>query len=131
MGTPQGPILCSLFFLIYSNNLSNHSLSMVKQVAADDISFFIAHHAKTIAGEFLNSDLKASLNGHLYDIYSRSELGSKSYIFTENDKIISHTNLFQHLLSVEIYLNEKLNLYFTYLVRSFQINARNKRQSAF
>ena len=28
--------------------------------------------------------------------------GSKSYIFMENDKIISLTNLFQHLLSVEI-----------------------------
>ena len=29
-------------------------------------------------------------------IQSRSELGSKSYIFMENDKIISLTNLFQH-----------------------------------
>ena len=27
----------------------------------------------------------------------------------ENDKIISLTNLFQHLFSAEIYLNEKLN----------------------
>ena len=48
-----------------------------------------------------------------------------------NDKIISLTNLFQHLLSAEIYLNEKLNIYFTYLVRNFQINARNKQQSTF
>ena len=32
----------------------------------------------------------------------------------ENDKIISLANLFQHLLSAEIYLNEELNLYFTY-----------------
>ena len=46
---------------------------------------------------------------HPYVIQSRSELGSKSYIFMENDKIISLTNLFQHLLSAEIYLNEKLN----------------------
>ena len=46
----------------------------------------------------------------------------------ENDKIISLSNLFQHLLSAEIFLNEKLNLYFTNLVRKFQINARNKRK---
>ena len=59
--------ILSLFFLIYINNVSNHSVSMVKQLAADNILFFIAHHAKTIAGE-LNSDLKASLNGHLYVI---------------------------------------------------------------
>ena len=39
---------------------------------------------------------------HPYVIQSRSELGSKSYIFMENDKIISLTNLFQHLLSAEI-----------------------------
>ena len=47
----------------------------------------------------------------------------------KNGKIISLTNLFQHLLSVEIHLNEKLK--FTYLVRNVQINARNKQQSAF
>ena len=39
----------------------------------------------------------------------------------ENGKIISLSNLFQHLLSAEIFLNEKLNLYFIYLVRKFQI----------
>ena len=33
---------------------------------------------------------------HLYVIQSRSELGSKSYIFMENGKIISVTNIFQH-----------------------------------
>ena len=60
-------------------------------------------------------------------ILSRPELGSQSYIFMENDKIVSVTDLFQHLLSAEIYLNEKLNLHFTYLVRNFQINARNKQ----
>ena len=62
-GCTKGPILCSLFFLIYINNLSNHTLSTVKQLAADDILFFIAHHAKTLAGE-LNLNLKAHLNGH-------------------------------------------------------------------
>ena len=40
---------------------------MVKQLAADDMLFFIVHHAKIIAGE-LNSDLKASLNGYPYVI---------------------------------------------------------------
>ena len=35
-------------------------------------------------------------------IQSRFELGSKSYISMENDKIILVTNLFQHLLSAEI-----------------------------
>ena len=39
----------------------------------------------------------------------------------ENGKIISLSNLFQHLLSAEIFLNKKLNLYFIYLVRKFQI----------
>ena len=31
----------------------------------------------------------------------------------ENDKIVPLTNLFQHSLPAEIYLNEKLNLYFS------------------
>ena len=39
---------------------------------------------------------------HPYLIQSRSELGSKSYLFVENDKIISLTNQFQHLVSAEI-----------------------------
>ena len=35
---------------------------------------------------------------HSYVIKSRHEheLGLKSYVFMENDKIISHTNIFQH-----------------------------------
>ena len=37
----------------------------------------------------------------------QSELDSKSYLFIKNDKIISLTNLFQHLLSVEI-LSERI-----------------------
>ena len=44
------------------NNISNHPLSIVKQLAADIL--FIAHNTKTLAGE-LNSDLKANLNGHV------------------------------------------------------------------
>ena len=44
----------------------------------------------------------------------------------ENDKIVPLTNPFQHSLPAEIYLNEKLNLYFTYLVRNVQTNARKK-----
>ena len=35
-------------------------------------------------------------------IQFRSESGSKSHIFTKTDKIISLTNVFQHLLSAEI-----------------------------
>ena len=55
-------ISCSPFIVIYMNNLSNHPVSIVKQLAADIL--FIAHNTKTLAGE-LNSDLKANLNGHV------------------------------------------------------------------
>ena len=48
---------------MYINNLSNHILSTVKQLAADDILFIITHNVKTLAGE-LNSNLKANLNGY-------------------------------------------------------------------
>ena len=63
---------------------------------------------------------------HPYVIQSKSELGSKSYIFMENDKIILLTNLFQHLLSAEILYESKIEFILPYLVRNFQINARNK-----
>ena len=63
---------------------------------------------------------------HPYLIQSRSELRSKSYIFTENDKIISLTNLFQHLISAEILSELKIEFILPYLVRNFQINAKNK-----
>ena len=63
---------------------------------------------------------------HPYVIQSRSELGSKSYIFMENDKIISLTNLFQHLLSAEILSQLKIEFILPYLVINFQINANNK-----
>ena len=43
----------------------------------------------------------------------------------ENDKI-SLTNLFQHLLSAEILSEWKIEFILPYLVRNFQINARNK-----
>ena len=42
------------------------------------------------------------MDNHPYGIQSKTQLGSKGYIFMENDKIISLTNLFQHLLSTEI-----------------------------
>ena len=51
------------FSLICINNLSNHIVSIVMQLAADDILSLNARHAKTIACG-LNSDLKASLNEH-------------------------------------------------------------------
>ena len=47
----------SSLFGIYIKNLSNHIVSTVKQLAADDILFLIAHNAKTSADE-LNSDFK-------------------------------------------------------------------------
>ena len=45
--------------------------------------------------------------------------------FHGNDKIILLTNLFQHLLSAEI-LSVKIEFILPYLVRNFQINAKNK-----
>ena len=56
--TSSNIILFSLF-----GCTTNHIVSTVKQLAADDILFFIAQNAKTLAGE-LNSVLKANLNGH-------------------------------------------------------------------
>ena len=44
----------------------------------------------------------------------------------ENDKIISLTNLFQRLLSAEILSERKIEFILPYLVRNFQVNARNK-----
>ena len=58
-----GSILSPLFFVIYINNLSNHTVSTAKQLAANDILFFITHNPKTLADE-LNSDLKANLKGY-------------------------------------------------------------------
>ena len=49
----------------------------------------------------------------------------------ENDKIISLTNLFQHLLSAEILSELKIELILPYLVRNFHINAKNKLRTAF
>ena len=43
----------------------------------------------------------------------------------ENDNI-SFTNLFQHLLSAEILSEWKIEFILSYLVRNFQINARDK-----
>ena len=60
---------------------------------------------------------------HLDVIQSRFELGSKSHIFMENDKIISLLNLFNIYCLQKFCPNEKLNLY---IERNFQINARNK-----
>ena len=61
---------------------------------------------------------------HSYVIQSRSKLGSKSYIFMENDKIISLTNIFHH--SPEILPELKIEFILPYLVRNVEVNARNK-----
>ena len=62
---------------------------------------------------------------HPYVIQHRSELGSKSYIFMENDKIVLLTNL-QHLLSPEILSEWKIDFILPYLGRNFKIKARKK-----
>ena len=51
---------------------------------------------------------------------------AQKVIFMKNDKIIPLTNLFQHLLSAEILSECKIEFILPYLVRNFQINARNK-----
>ena len=56
-GVPQGSILGSLFFLIYTNNLSIDIISTVKFFADNTSLFSIIHDAKTRAYE-LNKDLQ-------------------------------------------------------------------------
>ena len=51
-------------------------------------------------------------------IQSRSELGSKSYILMENGKIISLTNLFQHLQSAIILSEWKVEFILPYLAKT-------------
>ena len=80
----QGSILCCLFLIFIK---SNHIVSTVKQLAAD-LYYLSLVYARTLAGK-LNPDLKANPNEHPpCVIQPRSELGSKSYIFMQNDKII-------------------------------------------
>ena len=57
VGVPQGSILGSLFFLIYTNNLSIDIISPVKFFADNTSLFSIIHDAKTRAYE-LNKDLQ-------------------------------------------------------------------------
>ena len=117
----QGSILCSLF-LIYIKSYS--IVTTVKQLAASDILLSLA-----ICQNFswqIKPRYKCKSEIHPYAIQSRSELGSKSYIFMENDKIISLTNLFQHLLSAETLFKWKIEFILPYLVRNFKINVRYK-----
>ena len=118
----QGSILCSLF-LIYIKPNHVSIVSTVKELAADDILVFIAIPGK------LNSHLKANQNGHPFILSFNPDLNqAPKVIFMENYKIIPLTNLFQHSLSAEILSEWKIEL--PYLVRNFQMNARNKQQSA-
>ena len=76
-------------------------VSTVKQFAADDIIFHC--YVKTIAGE-LKPDLKVNLNGHpsiCHLIQIRIRL---KQLYFQNDKIISLTNLLQHLLFAESFI---------------------------
>ena len=57
---------------------------------------------------------------HPYVIKSRSELGSKNYIFMENDKIISPTDLFQHLPAAEILSEWKIEFILATIFSKFQ-----------
>ena len=86
-------------------------------------SIFIALNVKTLAGE-LNSDLKANLNGYTYIFYLiQIWIRLKKLYFLGNDRIISLTNLFQHLLSAfNIWMKNWIKL--PYLMRNFQINTR-------
>ena len=101
-------------------------MSIVKQLAADDILIFIAICSNFTWNIKLTFKSKSEWTSIHYVIQSRFEFGSKSYIFMENDKIIPLTNLFQHLLSAEILSECKIEFILPYLVRNFQINARNK-----
>ena len=56
---------------------------------------------------------------HPYVTLSRFELDSKSYIFKENDKIISLTNLFQYSLSTEILSEWEIEFILPHLARNF------------
>ena len=63
---------------------------------------------------------------HPYIMQFRPELGSKSYIFMENEKIISLANLFPHLKSAGILSEREIEFILPYLMRNFKINPRNK-----
>ena len=91
--------LCSL---ILSYIKSNYIVSTVKKLAADDMLIFIAICENFTWKIKLTFKSKSEWTSIHYVIQTRFELGSKSYISMQNDKIIPLTNLFQHLLSVEI-----------------------------
>ena len=57
---------------------------------------------------------------HPYVIQSRSELGSKNYIFMENDKINAPTDLFQYLLSAENLSEWKIEFILATIFSKFQ-----------
>ena len=63
---------------------------------------------------------------HPYIMQFRPELGSKSYIFMENEKIISLANLFPHLKSAGILSEREIEFILPYLMRNFKINPRSK-----
>ena len=73
-------------------------VSIVKQLAADDILLLIAM-LKLISWQIRPRFKNKSEWTSTYVIQSRSELVSEC---SQNDKIISLTNLFQHLLSIYI-----------------------------
>ena len=112
-------------FLIYINNLTNHSVYCFTQLQADERLFFIAHNVKTLAGK-LNPDLKANLNGHPSICHSIQ-------IWIRLKKLYFHgkwQNHFTHksasTLSANVLFEWKNEFLLPYLERNLQIHARSK-----
>ena len=92
---PQGSILRPLFFLIYINDLSVDIISTVK-LFADGTSLFVVVHDPTTSANGLNKDLQKICEWvYLWKIsFNPDSVGSGSYYFQENNKIISRLNQF-------------------------------------
>ena len=113
-------------FLIYINNLTNHSVYCFTQLQADERLFFIAHNVKTLAGK-LNPDLKANLNGHpsichSIQIWIRLK---KLYFHGKWQNHFTHKSVSTFIICRN--LSEwKIEFILPYLLRNFQTNARKK-----
>ena len=113
-------------FLIYINNLTNHSVYCFTQLQADERLFFIAHNVKTLAGK-LNPDLKANLNGHPSICHSIQ-------IWIRLKKLYFHGKWQNHFTHKSVstfticrnFIWMKNWIYITIFSEKFPINARNK-----
>ena len=119
-GVPQGSILGSLFFLIYTNNLSIDIISTVKFFADNTSLFSIIHDAKTRPYE-LNKDLqKIAECAHRWKMSFNPDLNKQAQdvIFSRKMTKSSHPQVFFKDIPVSevsfqkhlgIYLDGKLN----------------------